>query len=283
MAIFDPGLQQHAGAYASLLKKSQEAQQAENLERRQKGEQFKVIDPARIPEKPYRPDIPKILLIGLCSGGLQRCGGGLLPGADGPLLPGRGRPAGDPGLQGSGQHSPDRDQGELKHVQRIFRFKEKPFEITVDPRFLYLSETHKEALAHLVYAGAGEKGVCGRSPGRWGPGRPPWSRPCSAGWTGNTRTAFLFNPKLENNNEFLYSICEDLEIRGEKGNKVDYLNRLNDFLMDCFTRRENVVVIIDEAHALSPELLEEVRLLTNLETPSQQASPGYAPGAAGAG
>ena len=55
-------------SYASLLKKSQEAQQAENLERRQKGEQFKVIDPARIPEKPYRPDITKILLIGLFLG-----------------------------------------------------------------------------------------------------------------------------------------------------------------------------------------------------------------------
>jgi polysaccharide chain length determinant protein (PEP-CTERM system associated) len=55
-------------SYASLLKKSQEAQQAENLERRQKGEQFKVIDPARLPEKPYRPDIPKILLIGLVLG-----------------------------------------------------------------------------------------------------------------------------------------------------------------------------------------------------------------------
>jgi polysaccharide chain length determinant protein (PEP-CTERM system associated) len=54
--------------YNSLLKKSQEAQQAENLERRQKGEQFKVIDPARIPEKPFKPDIPKILLFGLLLG-----------------------------------------------------------------------------------------------------------------------------------------------------------------------------------------------------------------------
>jgi polysaccharide chain length determinant protein (PEP-CTERM system associated) len=54
--------------YQTLLKKSQEAQQAENLERRQKGEQFKVIDPARIPEKPFKPDIPKILLFGLLLG-----------------------------------------------------------------------------------------------------------------------------------------------------------------------------------------------------------------------
>ena len=55
-------------AYALLQKKSEAAQQAENLERRQKGEQFKILDPARIPEKPYRPDIPKILLIGLALG-----------------------------------------------------------------------------------------------------------------------------------------------------------------------------------------------------------------------
>ena len=54
--------------YQTLLKKSQEAQQAENLERRQKGEQFKVIDPARIPEKPFKPDIPKIVLFGLLLG-----------------------------------------------------------------------------------------------------------------------------------------------------------------------------------------------------------------------
>ncbi len=54
--------------YDTLIKKSEEAQQAENLERRQKGEQFRVIDPARVPEKPFQPDIPKVLLIGLLAG-----------------------------------------------------------------------------------------------------------------------------------------------------------------------------------------------------------------------
>jgi uncharacterized protein involved in exopolysaccharide biosynthesis len=54
--------------YELLLKKSQEAQQAENLEKRQKGEQFRIIDPARTPEKPFSPDIPKVLLIGLLAG-----------------------------------------------------------------------------------------------------------------------------------------------------------------------------------------------------------------------
>jgi uncharacterized protein involved in exopolysaccharide biosynthesis len=62
-------------SYERLLKKSQDAQQAENLEKRQKGEQFRVIDPARVPEKPFSPDVPKILLISLLAG--LGCGVGL--------------------------------------------------------------------------------------------------------------------------------------------------------------------------------------------------------------
>jgi general secretion pathway protein A len=153
----------------------------------------------------------------------------------------------------------------LKH----FGLKEKPFEITVDPRFLYLSETHKEALAHLVYAVQEKKGFAVIT-GDVGTGKTTLVQTLIGRLDGNTRTAFLFNPKLENNREFLHSICEDLEIHGGKGSKVDYLTRLNQFLLDCFARKENVVVIIDEAHTLSPELLEEVRLLTNLETPSHK-------------
>ena len=68
LAILNRDYNNTRDSYASLLKKSQEAQQAENLERRQKGEQFKVIDPARLPENPYRPDITKILLVGLFLG-----------------------------------------------------------------------------------------------------------------------------------------------------------------------------------------------------------------------
>jgi len=68
LALLTRDYKQHRESYATLLRKSQDAQQAENLERRQKGEQFKVIDPARIPEKPYKPDMVKILLIGLFLG-----------------------------------------------------------------------------------------------------------------------------------------------------------------------------------------------------------------------
>jgi general secretion pathway protein A len=153
----------------------------------------------------------------------------------------------------------------LKH----FGLKEKPFEITVDPRFLYLSETHKEALAHLVYAVQEKKGFAVIT-GDAGTGKTTLVQTLISRLDENTRTAFIFNPSLENNSEFLRSICEDLEIQGEKGNKVDCLTRLNQFLLDCFARKENVVVIIDEAHTLAPELLEEIRLLTNLETPSHK-------------
>jgi polysaccharide chain length determinant protein (PEP-CTERM system associated) len=88
-------------AYNSLLTKSQEAQQAENLERRQKGEQFKVIDPARIPEKPYKPDIARVP--GICC----RRGRSFLPGTGGPFFPGCRGSAGNLWIQGFGEYPPD--------------------------------------------------------------------------------------------------------------------------------------------------------------------------------
>ncbi len=152
---------------------------------------------------------------------------------------------------------------------QFFGLKEKPFEITADPRFLYLSESHKEALAHLVYAVQEKKGFAVIT-GEVGTGKTTLVQTLLMRMDGSVRTAFLFNPKLDSSNEFLQSICEDLEINVEKGTKGDYLARLNSFLMDCYTKNVNVVLIIDEAHTLSPQLLEEVRLLTNLETPNNK-------------
>jgi general secretion pathway protein A len=82
---------------------------------------------------------------------------------------------------------------------------------------------------------------------------------------GNTRTAYLFNPKL-GSTDFLHYICEDLGLKDQKRSKGQYLAALHHFLMACYARNENVILIIDEAHTLDPNLLEEVRLLTNLET-----------------
>lgn len=152
---------------------------------------------------------------------------------------------------------------------QYFGLKEKPFEITADPRFLYLSESHKEALAHLVYAVQEKKGFVVIT-GEVGTGKTTLVQTLLGRMNGSTRTAFLFNPKLDTNSEFLHSICEDLEIKVEKGTKGDYLLHLNNFLMDCYTKQVNVVLIVDEAQTLSPQLLEEVRLLTNLETPESK-------------
>jgi general secretion pathway protein A len=153
--------------------------------------------------------------------------------------------------------------------RKFYGLKEKPFEITVDPRYFYLSETHKEALAHLVYAVQERKGFAVIT-GEVGTGKTTLVQTLLSRLGPHTRTAFIFNPKLDSNSDFLYSICEDLELAGEKGSKVDYLIRLNNHLMECYSKKEDVVVIIDEAHTLGPELLEEIRLLTNLENPSSK-------------
>ena len=151
--------------------------------------------------------------------------------------------------------------------QDFYGLKEKPFEITVDPRYFYLSDTHREALARLVYSVQEKKGFAVIT-GEAGTGKTTLVQTLLGRLDSNARTAFLFNPKLDSNTDFLYSICEDLEVSGEKGSKVDYLIRLNTFLTECYSKKEDVVVIIDEAHTLGPDLLEEVRLLTNLENPN---------------
>lgn len=147
---------------------------------------------------------------------------------------------------------------------KFYGFKEKPFEITPDPRFLYLSENHKEALAHLTYAVRERKGFTVIT-GEVGTGKTTLVQTLLNRLDGNVKTAYLFNPMM-GSTDFLHYICEDLGLKGQKRSKGQYLAQLHNFLMTCYTRNESVVVIIDEAQNLDPKLLEEVRLLTNLET-----------------
>jgi general secretion pathway protein A len=151
---------------------------------------------------------------------------------------------------------------------KFYGFREKPFEITPDPRFLYLSENHKEALAHLTYAVKEKKGFTVIT-GEVGTGKTTLIQTLLSRLDGSTRTAYLFNPKL-GSTDFLHYICEDLGLKGLKRSKGQYLTHLHNFLMACYARNENVVLIIDEAQNLDPKLLEEVRLLTNLETPKSK-------------
>ncbi len=148
--------------------------------------------------------------------------------------------------------------------RKFYGLKEKPFEITPDPKFLYLSENHKEALALLTYAVRERRGFTVVT-GEVGTGKTTLVQSLLSKLDGNTRTAYLFNPMM-GSTDFLHYICQDLGLRSQKRSKGQYLAQLHKFLMACYSRNETVVLILDEAHKLDPKLLEEVRLLTNLET-----------------
>lgn len=151
---------------------------------------------------------------------------------------------------------------------QFYGLKAKPFEITPDPDFLFLSENHREALAHLVYAARERKGFTVLT-GEVGTGKTTLVQAFLSRLNGKVKTAYIFNPKLTAL-DFLRYICEDLGIQGEKQTKGQYVAQLQQFLLDHYSRNEQVILIIDEAQGLPPALLEEVRLLTNLETPKSK-------------
>ncbi|HRR39799.1 MAG TPA: AAA family ATPase [Syntrophales bacterium] len=149
--------------------------------------------------------------------------------------------------------------------EKFFRLREKPFEITPDPRFIYLSDSHKEALAYLTYAVNEGKGFTVIT-GEVGTGKTTLIRMAISRLDGQVRTAYVFNPRL-NTEDLLQYICDDLGIKTRPNlTKGQLIYLLHHFLLDCYRKNERVVLVIDEAQALNPELLEEVRLLTNLET-----------------
>ena len=147
---------------------------------------------------------------------------------------------------------------------RFYGFKERPFEINPDPDFLFLSESHREALAHLIYAAKERKGFTVIT-GEVGTGKTTLVRAFLSRLNGKVKTAYVFNPKLTSI-DFLRYICEDLGLKEEKISKGQYIAQLHNFLLEQYSRNEQVILIVDEAQNLSPALLEEVRLLTNLET-----------------
>ena len=153
----------------------------------------------------------------------------------------------------------------------FFGLHEKPFAITPDPRYLYLSERHAEALAHLLY-GINESGGFIQLTGEVGTGKTTVVRTLLSRVPHHADVAVILNPRVTPV-EFLLTICEELGLgiadsdRDSVKQMVDALNRR---LLSAHAEGRRIIVIVDEAQNLSAEVLEQVRLLTNLETPSQK-------------
>ena len=150
-----------------------------------------------------------------------------------------------------------------------FGLKQEPFSIAPDPRFLFMSERHREALAHLLYGLGGGGGFVLLS-GEIGAGKTTVCRCFLEQIPKRCNVAYIFNPKLTVV-ELLRSVCEEFRIPFEHtgpqpATVKDYLDPLNEFLLRTHAVGQNNVLIIDEAQMLSVEVLEQLRLLTNLET-----------------
>lgn len=153
----------------------------------------------------------------------------------------------------------------------FFGLNEKPFAITPDPRYLYLSERHAEALAHLLY-GINEAGGFVQLTGEVGTGKTTVIRSLLAQVPKNAEIALILNPRMTAP-EFLLTICEELGI-GVPDSAINSLKDLVDilshYLLKAHSNGKRIVLVVDEAQNLAPEVLEQVRLLTNLETNTQK-------------
>lgn len=147
-----------------------------------------------------------------------------------------------------------------------FGLKDTPFSIAPDPRFLYMSELHREALAHLLY-GMNSEGGFVLLTGEVGTGKTTVCRCLLDQIPANSTLAFIFNPKLTVE-ELLATICDEFRISYPEGTssiKV-FVDLINDHLLRSHEEGRKAVLIIDEAQNLSADVLEQLRLLTNLET-----------------
>lgn len=147
-----------------------------------------------------------------------------------------------------------------------FGLKEKPFTISPDPRYLYMSEQHREALAHLLY-GISSDGCLVLLTGGVGTGKTTVCRSLLEQLPENTEAAFIVNPKLSVH-ELLETICEELGItfQGKDKSVKVFIDAITDHLLRTHAMGKTTILIIDEAQNLDMEVLEQLRLLTNLET-----------------
>ncbi len=150
--------------------------------------------------------------------------------------------------------------------ESYFGLKEKPFSIAPDPRYMYLSESHEEALAHLLF-GLQQGGGFVQLTGEVGTGKTTLIRALLEQMPEDVNLALVFNPKLSPL-EFVAAICDELRVPYEQESATlkTLTDSLYEKLLENYNEGRRTVLIIDEAQALSVDVLEQVRLLTNLET-----------------
>src|SRR5690606_21558927 len=148
----------------------------------------------------------------------------------------------------------------------FYGLREAPFSITPDPRFLFLSERHRDALAHLLYGVTEGSGFILLT-GEVGTGKTLLTRTLLDQLPPEVDAALVYNPRLSLV-EFLETICDELgvAVAGPDATPKRLTDALNAYLLDAHARGRRTVLIVDEAQNLEPPLLEQIRLLTNLET-----------------
>ena len=148
--------------------------------------------------------------------------------------------------------------------KQFFGLKERPFHLTPNPAFLYLSKSHEEALAHLTYALSQGDGFV-EIIGEVGTGKTTLCRTFLADLDDSTDAAYIFNPKLDAI-QLLKAINDEFSVDSTADNAKGLIDSLNAFLMQSKSEGKKVILLIDEAQNLTPSVLEQLRLLSNLET-----------------
>lgn len=146
----------------------------------------------------------------------------------------------------------------------FYGLREKPFSLTPDPRFLFLSESHREALAHLLYGIEQSEGFMAVT-GEVGTGKTTLCRAVLQRLEADTEVAFVFNP-MSSPEDLLRAISMEFGLITEGYSRADLNHQLNEFLLDTSRKGKRALLIVDEAQNLAPATLEEIRLLSNLET-----------------
>lgn len=152
--------------------------------------------------------------------------------------------------------------------ESFYELKEKPFSLTPDPKFLYLSECHRVALEHLIYGVTQREGFL-LVTGEVGTGKTTISRALLGKLDQKTKVALIFNPQVSEE-ELLANIVSEFGIKFLKDDRKNLIDSLNQFLLQQLASGFSSVLIIDEAQGLSFSVMEQIRMLSNLETEKEK-------------